>query len=143
MSRIVLSLLALGLFAYALPVTAQESTESAPAADSPPAEETAASEEQAPAEETAEDAEAKPEPPAPSPEAVKAREAFGVVLKQWQDVTAQIPAIAEEPATATASTRAATSPRQPQPRPAPDAPLTVQGPPFARPRPRAGPRASS
>jgi cyclophilin family peptidyl-prolyl cis-trans isomerase len=96
MSRIVLSLLALGLFAYALPVTAQESTESTPAADSPPAEETAASEEQAPAEETAEDAEAKPETPAPSPEALKAREAFGVVLKQWQDVTAQIPAIQQK-----------------------------------------------
>jgi cyclophilin family peptidyl-prolyl cis-trans isomerase len=93
MSRIVLSLLALGLFAYALPVAAQES---APAADSPPAEETAASEEQAPAEEAAEDVEAKPETPAPSPEAVKAREAFDVVLKQWQDVTAQIPTIQEK-----------------------------------------------
>ena len=93
MSRIVLSLLALGLFVYALPVAAQETH---PAADSPPAEETAATEEQAPAEEAAESADAKPATPAPSPEAVKAREACDAVIEQWQQVTAQIPATQEK-----------------------------------------------
>lgn len=90
MSRIVLSLLALGLFFHAQVIAAQES---APAAEPPAAEEAAAtSEEQAPAEEGAEAEEAKPEKPAPTPEGKKAYEAFDAVLQQWKDVTAKIPA---------------------------------------------------
>ena len=90
MSRIVLSLLALGLFSQARLVAAQES---APAAEVPAAEEAAATtEEQAPAEEGAEAEEAKPEKLAPTPEGKKAYEAFDVVLQQWKDVTAKIPA---------------------------------------------------
>lgn len=90
MSRIVLSLLALGLFFHAQLVAAQES---APAAEAPATEEAVATtEEQAPAEAGAEAEEAKPEKPAPTPEGKKAYEAFDVVLQQWKDVTAKIPA---------------------------------------------------
>lgn len=91
MSRIVLSLLALGLVFHAQLVVAQES---APAAEAPAADEAAAtSEEQSLAEEGADAEEAKPEKPAPTPEGKKAYEAFDVVLQQWKDVTAKIPAL--------------------------------------------------
>lgn len=110
MSRIVLSLLALGLFFHAQIAAAQES---APAADPPAAEApadvktpdgTTTTEEEAPADEAEA---AKPETPAPSAEAVKAREAFDVILKQWQEVTAKIPATQQKRQAATGAERTA------------------------------------
>lgn len=89
MSRIVLLLLAAMLTLNGQITHAQEADAAAPAdatADAAPA----ASDAAAPAEEPAADADAAAAP-APSPEAVAARQAFDAILKQWQEVVAQIP----------------------------------------------------
>ncbi|BBO30518.1 peptidylprolyl isomerase [Lacipirellula parvula] len=97
MSRIVLLLLALGLIVQGRFAAAQETAPAADAAKADAAPAKAAVEEAASADEaktSAEgDAETKPEP---SPEAVKARAAFEVIRKQWQEVVAQIPAVQKE-----------------------------------------------
>ena len=81
MSRIVLLLLVVLLTLNAPFMHAQEGGQAAAPEATP-----AASDPAAPTEEPAADAAA-----APSPDAVAARQAFDAVLKQWQDVTAQIP----------------------------------------------------
>lgn len=96
MSRIVLLLLALGCYFTVQTAVAQESE---PAAEAP------AAEESAPAAASVE--EPKDETAPPAGDALKAREAFDKIHKQWQDVISQIPTVQEKRRAANGAERTA------------------------------------